>query len=191
MLQITNGYELTKSLTNIVILIISLGSYFNTYNKKWKLFFLLLIIDSLLGAIVHGIVISNIVKTVIWTMLSISFVCSVHMLLNIFVNIKLKYCIYLSIVMSIILLILYYLKYNFLLVFTWYVLLIMIISFYYIIKNNYKNKIYYILAYIAQLIGGILLLCKVNYSYLNYDGIYHLFMALTVLFFYIGVNKNA
>ena len=191
MLQITNGYELTKSLTNIVILIISLGSYFNTYNKKWKLFFLLLIIDSLLGAIVHGIVISNIVKTVIWTMLSISFVCSVHMLLNIFVNIKLKYCMYLSIVMSIILLILYYLKYNFLLVFTWYVLLIMIISFYYIIKNNYKNKIYYILAYIAQLIGGILLLCKVNYSYLNYDGIYHLFMALTVLFFYIGVNKNA
>ena len=65
----------------------------------------------------------------------------------------------------------------------------MIITFYSIIKNNYKNKIWFIIGYLVQVIGGIIFLSKISIPYLNYNGIYHLFMALTLIFFTIGIKR--
>ena len=187
MKYITNGYELTTSLTNLVIFIVSIYILFNIKNKEWRIFYLLMSIDSLLGTIVHGIIMNSFIKNIIWVFLSISFVFTINMILNIFMKMKLKHVIYLSIILSIILLILFYLKTNFLFIFTMYVLLVMIISFYNIIKNKKK---WFVIGYIVQVIGGILLLCKIKFNYLNYNGIYHLFMALTLICFYKELKQD-
>jgi hypothetical protein len=191
MIHFTNGYELTTALTNILIFIVSIYSYLNTKDKKWKLFFLLLTIDSFLGVIVHGIVMSITLHNILWVILTILFVLSTNTLLTIFVDIKSKIAVLLSIALSIILLIEFYLGIKFLLTFTMYTLIVSIITFIFMIKNNnYKNKIYFILAYISQVIGGIFLLSNIELWLLNHNGFYHIFMALTILFFYIGIKKQ-
>ena len=191
MIHFTSGYELTTALTNILIFIASIYSYLNTKDKKWKLFFLLLTIDSFLGVIVHGIVMSITLHNILWVILTILFVLSTNTLLTIFVDIKSKIAVLLSIALSIILLIEFYLGIKFLLTFTMYTLIVSIITFIFMIKNNnYKNKIYFILAYISQVIGGIFLLSNIEFCLLNHNGFYHIFMALTILFFYIGIKKQ-
>ncbi len=190
MITFTKGYELTTSLTNIVIFIVSLYSVLMIKNKKWKLFFILMSINSLLGTIVHGIELNSVLKDAIWNILSILFVFTINLFLSIFMNIKMKHFMYLSVITSIILIVLYYLDMNFLLVYTFYVLLIIILSFYKILKSKLNNKKYFIIGYIVQIIGGVLLLMRVHLNYLNYNGIYHLFMALTLVFFYLGVQVD-
>ncbi len=191
MIHFTSGYELTTALTNILIFIVSIYSCLKTKDKKWKLFFLLLTIDSFLGVIVHGIVMSITLHNILWVILTILFVLSTNTLLTIFVDIKSKIAVLLSIALSIILLIEFYLGMKFLLTFTMYTLIVSIITFIFMIKNNnYKNKIYFILAYISQVIGGIFLLSNIELWLLNHNGFYHIFMALTILFFYIGIKKQ-
>jgi len=191
MIHFTSGYELTTALTNILIFIVSIYSYLNIKDKKWKLFFLLLTNDSFLGVIVHGIVMSIALHNILWVILTILFVLSTNTLLTIFVDIKSKIAILLSIALSIILLIEFYLGMKFLLTFTMYTLIVSIITFIFMIKNNnYKHKIYFILAYISQVIGGIFLLSDIELWLLNHNGFYHIFMALTILFFYIGIKKT-
>ena len=187
---ITKSYELTTALTNLFIFIVSVYCFFNIKNKNWKVFFFLMIIDSFLGTIVHGIVINDSIKTIIWTLLAIFFVFTINSLLLIFTNIKIRYPIYLSGLVSILLLTLYFLDMNFLLVFTFYSLLIIIITFIYLIRSNLKNKDYFVIGYISQIIGGIFLLSRIKLNYLNYNGIYHLFMMITLIFFYIVIKKK-
>jgi hypothetical protein len=66
----------------------------------------------------------------------------------------------------------------------------MLVTFYKIVKSDLKNKKLFILGYIVQLIGGILLLIKIKLHYLNYNGICHIFTALTLLIFYIAIKKD-
>ncbi len=190
MINFTSSYELTTALTNILIFIVSFYSYINIKDKKWKLFFLLLTIDSFLGVIVHGIVMSTTLHNILWVILTILFVLSTNTLLTIFVDIKSKIAVLLSIALSIVLLIEFYLDMKFLLTFTMYTLIVSIITFIFMIKTNNYNKTYFIIAYISQVIGGIFLLSDIELFLLNHNGYYHIFMALTVLFFYIGIKKT-
>ena len=85
---------------------------------------------------------------------------------------------------------LFYYGMNFLLIFDFYVLLAMIINTYSIFKYNIKNKDYFLLGIVIQLIGGIILLTDFKEGYLDHNGVYHIFMAITMIMFYIGVKKN-
>ena len=186
----TKSFELTTALTNFLIFIVSVFCVIKIKEKNWKTFYILITIDSFLGTIVHGIVISDTIKTIIWSILAISFVLTVNSLLLIFTNIKTRYPIYLSIIISILLLIQYFLNMRFLLTFTFYSLIIIIITFIYMIKSSLNNKKYFILGYVFQIIGGVFLLSRVQFNYFNFNGICHLFMLLTLIFFYIGIKKN-
>ena len=186
----TKSFELTTALTNFLIFIVSVFCVIKIKEKNWKTFYILMTIDSFLGTIVHGIVISDTIKTIIWSILAISFVLTINSLLLIFTNIKTRYPIYLSIIISILLLIQYFLNMRFLLTFTFYSLIIIIITFIYMIKSSLNNKKYFILGYVFQIIGGVFLLSRVQFNYFNFNGIYHLFMLLTLIFFYIGIKKN-
>ena len=79
---------------------------------------------------------------------------------------------------------------DYILTFTLYVLLIVIISFYFLIRSEYKNKRWFVLGFINILIGGILLLSKAKIGLLNHNGIIHLFLVVTLILFYIGIKKK-
>ena len=186
----TSGYELTTSITNIFIFVVSLFGYIKIHNKPWKTFYLLMTIDSFLGVIVHGLVMSKTVNDLLWVLLSILFTITVNMLLHIFINIKMKHVIMLSILLSVIMLTQLFLGMDFLLTFVIYIMLVFAISVYFIIKKNYKNKKLLLLGFGVQLIGGILLLCKTTISILNYNCICHLFTVATLIIFYIAIQKK-
>lgn len=185
--MITSGIELTTALTNIFIFIVSIYSYFKTKDKLWNIFFFLMSIDSFLGTIAHGIVMSQTLNNIIWIILTIFFTVTINMFLCIFNNMKLKTNYILSLILSIILLIEFYLGLDFLLTFSLYCLIIVLLSIYFIFKNKFNN--WFLYGFISQIIGGVLLLSKVSIGILNYNGIYHLFAALTVILFYIGIKK--
>ena len=185
----TTGIELTTALTNVVIFIVSIFGYIKIKNKLWKMFYLLMSIDSFLGIIAHGIVMSQTVNNILWVILTIIFTITINMFLCIFGNMKLKTNYIMSGILSIILLLLFYLGKDYLLVFSYYCLIIVIISIYFIIKKM-KDKLWYLLGFASQIVGGILLLCRVSMGLINYNGIYHLFAALTLIFFYIGIKKS-
>ena len=73
MIEITSGYELTTSITNIFILIFSIFGYVEIKDKRWNFFFLCMILDSFIGTIVHGIVMSEQVYNLLWVFLAICF----------------------------------------------------------------------------------------------------------------------
>ncbi len=185
----TTGIELTTALTNVVIFIVSIYAYFKVKDKLWNMFYFLMSIDSFLGAIAHGIVMSQTVNSIIWVILTIIFTITINMFLCIFGNMKLMINFIISGILSIILLLLFYLGKDYLLVFSYYCLIIVIISIYFIIKKM-KDKLWYLLGFASQIVGGTLLLCRVSMGLINYNGIYHLFTALTIIFFYIGNKKS-
>ena len=190
-MHITSGYELTTALTNVLIFIVSLfGSIKIKKDKSWKLFYILMSIDSFMGVIVHGFEMSTKLNNILWAILSILFVITINTLLTIFMKLRLRFVVILSIVVTIALLIQLLFDMNFILTFVLYVLLVMALTFYKILKSDIKNKRVFIIAYIVQVIGGIFLLAKVKFNYLNYNGICHIFIALTLILFYYSIKKD-
>ena len=187
-MEITNGFELTTAITNIIILIVSIICFIKVRRTLWKFFFLCMIIDSFLGTIAHGIVMNGTINNIIWAVLAIFFTFTINTLLCIFLRLKFKHIFILSLLLSILLGIQLLLNIDFILTFTFYVLLIMIICTICILKR--KNRMMYLIGFLVQLIGGIFMLSKVNIGVLNYNGIYHLFMALTLVFLYLGYRKD-
>lgn len=191
-MHLTTGYELTTAITNVIIFIISFYGFFKIKKKDklWKLFFFLMSVDSFIGSIVHGLTMTTSLNIILWIILSIFFTFTVNTFLVIFLKYKVKHIIILSVLLSILMLVEIYNGLDFILTFTIYVLISMIISTIFIIKSKDKNKKYYIYAIISQFIGGIFMLTNIKVCYLNHNGVYHLFMALTMLLFLLGVNKK-
>ena len=187
--NMTTGYELTTAITNIIIFLVSIYCLLKA-KKDWKLFYILMAIDSFLGAIVHGIKMSITINNILWVILSILFAITINTLLQIFMHIKTKYSIFLSIAIITILLIQLFLDMNFIITFISYVGIIFLLIIYYILKNNYKNKYYFLTGIIIQIIGGIPLFIKFELNYLNHNGICHLFTVITLILFYIGIQKE-
>lgn len=189
-MHLTSGYELTTSITNIFIFIMSIYGFLKIKkDKKWKLFFLFMAIDSFLRVIVHGFVMSIQLNVVLWIMLSAMFTITINTLLAIFLKFKIRYIIILSVLFIILIITQIYFGFNFILTFALYVLLAMILSVYFIIKDNIKNKKYFLLGFLFQLIGGLFMLSKIKLPIINHNGIYHIFMTITLIYFYIGANK--
>lgn len=189
----TSGYELSTAITNVFIFAFSVYGYFKIKDKKlWKFFFLTMIIDSFLGSIVHGIVMEEFYINIIWVFLAFFFTLTVNTLLCICLDLKYKNIFFLSILLSILMFSQMVYGFDYLFTFTMYALLVLAICTYYILKSRKDNYIWILIGFVFQVIGGILLLYKVktNFMYLNHNGIYHLFMLVTLIFMFIGVNKG-
>lgn len=189
-MHLTSGYELTTAITNIILFIVSLTCFFMTKknNKLFRLFFILISIDSFLGTIAHGIVMSESINNLLWIILIFFFTLSINVFLNIFIKLKLKLILLLSELLTILLCTQMLYGLNFLLTFTIYVIIVLIVSTYYVLKR--PNKLYYILSFIVLLIGGVLLLCRCNISVLNYNGICHLFLAVSLILLLLASKKE-
>lgn len=187
----TSGYELTTAITNALIFIVSVYcSIKNKGNKLWRLFFILMCIDSFLGVIVHGIVMSNKVNDILWVILALFFTFTVNTLLCIYLKLSYKHITILSILLSIMLFTQMILDINFLLTFDFYALLILIICTYYIIKDWNKGSILIIIGFILQVIGGVIMISKIKAPVIDHNGIYHLFMVMTLICLYKGIIKE-
>lgn len=190
-MNFTSGYELGTAITNVLICLVSLYGFINIKkDKMWKSFFAFMSIDSFIGSIVHGISMSIELNVLLWLILLVFFVITVNIFLALFLKLKVRHIILLSLALFLLMIILIYFGINFLLGFEFYVFLTMIINTYTIFKYNIKNKDYFLLGIVIQLIGGILLLTNFKEGYLDHNGIYHIFMAITMIMFYIGVKKN-
>ena len=187
--MITTGIELTTAITNIAIFFVSIYSFFKTKDKLWKIFFFLMSVDSFLGTIAHGIVMSQTINNILWVILTIIFTITINMFICIFKDVNMKTNYLLSIILSITLLILFYLGLDYLLVFSLYCLLVVLFSIYLIIKKNYKNKLWFLLGLFFQLLGGVFIFTKTDFGLINHNCIYHLLTVITVILFYIGNKK--
>ena len=84
-MHLTSGYELSTSITNILIFLVSLYGFITIKKDKlWKLFFLLMSIDSLMGVIVHGLVMTIELNTILWIIMAILFTITINTLFVIF-----------------------------------------------------------------------------------------------------------
>ena len=189
--MLTSGYEFTTAITNGLIFIVSLFCMFNIKNNKlWKLFFILMCIDSFLGVIVHGFVMRIELNIILWVILTIFLTFTVNTLLSVFLNLSYKHIVIMSIILLLLLIIEIFSGINYLLTFDFSSLLILLICIYIIIKKWKKENMYFILGIIFQIIGGILMILKIDGKVLDHNGIYHLFMVLTLIYFYNGIKKN-
>lgn len=186
----TSGFELTTAITNVFILIFSIFGYIKIKNRIWKLFFLCMILDSSFGSIVHGIIMSDSIKNLLWVFLAVTFTITINTLLGIYVRLKINHIIILSIIVTFVLFSEMIFGIDFILTFSMYVLLILIICLFKIYKDGIMKNIWFILGYMFQIIGGILMLIKVDMNILNHNGIYHMFMLITLICFYIGIRRN-
>lgn len=184
------GYELWTGITNMIIVIVSIFSYINTKDKNFKRFFYLMIIDGLLGFSIHTFNIGSSATNILWYVLAFFFTFTINQLLLIIIDNKkfqFKHSIILSIILYIVIFIERLLKIEFLYTFIFYALIILLIS----LIKTIKDKNYYILlGIIFQFIGGVLLLMRVKFLFLDYNGIYHLFMVLTLISFYKSAQKK-
>jgi len=185
-----NGYELLTGLTNILILIVSLYSFIRlkrlNYNKYWLSFYMFLIVGSLFGFIIHSFNINDKIVNILWIILLFIFICIINSLL--FSEYKYnKYIVFISILFYIFLVVEAILNMNFIITFIIYVCM----NFIFIVKSYIKNKRYYYLyGIIIQIIGGLLLISRnIKIWYLDHNGIYHIFMMITIILFYISNKK--
>ena len=190
MIEITSGYELTTSITNIFILIFSIFGYVEIKDKRWNFFFLCMILDSFIGTIVHGIDMSELVYNLLWVFLAICFTMTINTLLGIYLNLKIRHIVYLSIIITFLIFIEMLFEIDFIFTFSMYVLLVLIICLYKIIKSSIIDNIWFLMGFLFEIIGGIFMLSKIKMSIINHNGIYHIFTVIALLCFYIGVNKN-
>lgn len=196
----TSSFELVTGITNVIICIVSiiLFSRKKLKDKLWNLFYICLIIDSFLGSIIHGILMSDGTKNLLWIILSCMFCITINILLTIFlkkVKSKIKDSLYivLSCIIYLVIIVEFILSIDFLNTFIVYacmcLLIILVISIKLYIKD--KNNVYFILGILFQIIGGLFLIfpTKISMLYLDKNGIYHLFMILTEVMFYKGALK--
>lgn len=190
-MHLTTGYELTTALTNAVIFVVCVCGFITIKKEKlWKLFFFFMSIDSFLGVIVHGVAMSIQVNVILWIILSIFFTLTVNTFFVIFLKFKVRHIIILSILLTLFMMVQIYFDMDFIFSFTMYIMLIMIISIYYIIKDNLKNKKYFLIGFLVALIGGLLMLTHVKFWILDHNGICHMFLAVTMILFIIGLKKR-
>lgn len=185
-----SDYELLTGITNLFILIVSLYSFIRlkriNYNKYWLSFYMLLGLGSLLGFIIHSFNINDRIVSILWIILLFIFVCIINSLL--FSEYKYnKYIVFISILFYIFLVVEAIFNMDYIITFVIYVC----INFIFIIKSYIKNKRYYYLySIIIQIIGGLLLISRnIKIWYLDHNGIYHIFMMITVILFYISNKK--
>ena len=187
----TKGFELTTALTNVIIFIVSVFCVFKTKEKGlWKFFFFCLIIDSFMGSFIHGIVLDKTLIDALWVILAFFFTLTINTLLCIFLRCNYFHIISLSVLLSILMFIEMVFDMDYLLTFTYYALLILAICTIYLIKDKYSGMGFILISFLCQLIGGLLLLFKAKFFIVDHNGIYHLFMALTLVFIYLGINKK-
>jgi len=208
----SNGCELSTALTNVLISISAFFSFLKirkckniVVNKLWRIFYILLFADGILGFLIHGILFNEIIVNILWIILSFLFCLTVNTLLIIFMN-KVKSCIEFknsliviilsSILIFSVLLIEIINNLEFLTTFIFYACIVLLLIFiscvYLIYKLNKKVNYCYLIGIIFQIIGGLLLIksdftIKIIYDFDN-NGIYHLFMVLTIISFYLGNN---
>lgn len=195
----TNGSELITGLTNLIIMLTTLVILFKFKrlkidNKKiWYIFYISVIVDSLLGFVIHSFLWNSEVVNILWIVLSFIFCITLNSLL--FTVIKyssVSKLLIISIVMYLIFVIETLNGIDFLLTFILITLFyIVYILWFYIhryVKTCTKKDRFYIISIIFQIIGGLFLLFKVNIFYFDKNGIYHMFMVLTIIFMFLG-NK--
>lgn len=185
-----SDYELLTGITNLFILIVSLYSFIRlkriNYNKYWLSFYMLLGLGSLLGFIIHSFNINDRIVSILWIILLFIFICIINSLL--FSEYKYnKYIVFISILFYIFLVVEAIFNMDYIITFVIYVC----INFIFIIKSYIKNKRYYYLySIIIQIIGGLLLISRnIKIWYLDHNGIYHIFMMITIILFYISNKK--
>ena len=200
----TNGSELITGLTNLVIMFTTLVVFFKIYklnikNKNsWVLFYISILIDSFLGFIIHSFLWPKFIIDILWIILSFIFCITLNSLLFTIIdkrNNEMFYIIISSILIYLILIIETIFRIDFLLTFiiiaSLYLIAILIFYIHNFIKSCDKYYLFYIFGLFLQMIGGLFLIIKPKFCYLicfDKNGIYHLFMVMTIIFFYLG-NK--
>ena len=128
----------------------------------------------------------------IWSLALFSVLCICGILYKVIKNKKIilpkgKNIVFISILFYIFLVVEAIFNMDFIITFVIYVC----INFIFIIKSYIKNKRYYYLySIIIQIIGGLLLISRnIKIWYLDHNGIYHIFMMITVILFYISNKK--
>ena len=191
-MHLTSGYELTTAITNVVIFITAIIGLFKIKNDKlWKLFFILVIIDSFLGTIIHGFEMSIQLNVLLWIILSIFFSITVNTFFVIFLRFKVRHIVILSVLFTLFMIVQIYYGMDFIFSFIVYIILIMFISIYYIIKDNVKNKKLFLIGFLISFMAGIILLFKIDIPYIDHNGLGHLFFTITLIFFIKALKKNS
>ncbi len=198
----TSGSELITGLTNLIIMFTTLVILFRFRKLKidkkkiWYIFYISVIVDSMLGFIIHSFMWSSETIKIMWIILSFVFCITLNSLL--FTVIKcssVSKMLITSIVMYLIFIIETVSGIDFLLTFIvialFYILYILWFYTHKYIKTRTKKDKFYIIAIVLQIIGGLFLLFKIKVNFIIFfdkNGIYHMFMIFTIIFMYLG-NK--
>lgn len=198
----TSGIELITGLTNLIIMFTTLVILFSfrklkiDKKKMWYIFYISVIVDSMLGFIIHSFMWSSETIKIMWIILSFAFCITLNSLL--FTVIKcssVSKMLITSIVMYLIFIIETVSGIDFLLTFIvialFYILYILWFYTHKYIKTRTKKDKFYIIAIVLQIIGGLFLLFKIKVNFVGFfdkNGIYHMFMIFTIIFMYLG-NK--
>lgn len=198
----TSGSELITGLTNLIIMFTTLVILFSfrklkiDMKKMWYIFYISVIVDSMLGFIIHSFMWSSETIKIMWIILSFAFCITLNSLL--FTVIKcssVSKMLITSIVMYLIFIIETVSGIDFLLTFIvialFYILYILWFYTHKYIKTRTKKDKFYIIAIVLQIIGGLFLLFKIKVNFIVFfdkNGIYHMFMIFTIIFMYLG-NK--
>lgn len=198
----TSGSELITGLTNLIIMFTTLVILFSfrklkiDKKKMWYIFYISVIVDSMLGFIIHSFMWSSETIKIMWIILSFVFCITLNSLL--FTVIKcssVSKMLITSIVMYLIFIIETVSGIDFLLTFIvialFYILYILWFYTHKYIKTRTKKDKFYIIAIVLQIIGGLFLLFKIKVNFIVFfdkNGIYHMFMIFTIIFMYLG-NK--
>lgn len=198
----TSGSELITGLTNLIIMFTTLVILFSfrklkiDKKKMWYIFYISVIVDSMLGFIIHSFMWSSETVKIMWIILSFAFCITLNSLL--FTVIKCSSAskmLITSIVMYLIFIIETVSGIDFLLTFIvialFYILYILWFYTHKYIKTRTKKDKFYIIAIVLQIIGGLFLLFKIKVNFIVFfdkNGIYHMFMIFTIIFMYLG-NK--
>lgn len=198
----TSGSELITGLTNLIIMFTTLVILFRFRKLKidkkkiWHIFYISVIVDSMLGFIIHSFMWSSETIKIMWIILSFVFCITLNSLL--FTVIKcssVSKMLITSIVMYLIFIIETVSGVDFLLTFIvialFYILYILWFYTHKYIKTRTKKDKFYIIAIVLQIIGGLFLLFKIKVNFVVFfdkNGIYHMFMIFTIIFMYLG-NK--
>lgn len=198
----TSGSELITGLTNLIIMFTTLVILFRfrklkiDKKKMWYIFYISVIVDSMLGFIIHSFIWSSETVKIMWIILSFVFCITLNSLLFTIIKCSsVSKMLITSIVMYLIFIIETVSGIDFLLTFIvialFYILYILWFYTHRYIKTRTKKDKFYIIAIVLQIIGGLFLLFKIKVNFIVFfdkNGIYHMFMIFTIIFMYLG-NK--
>ena len=198
----TSGCELITGLTNLIIMFTTLVILFKFRKLKidkkkiWYIFYISVIVDSLLGFIIHSFLWNGEIVNMLWIILSFIFCITLNSLLfTVIKSSSVSKLLIVSIFMYLIFVIETILGIDFLLTFIlialFYILYILWFYIHRYAKTCTKKDAFYLIGIFSQIIGGLFLLFKIKVHIIvpfDKNGIYHMFMILTIIFMYLG-NK--